>query len=114
MSFGNLPLFDIPSSTLSILTQSGFQTSNERPDHAPAFASVSQSAAAIARRKLDTVYTTRLAPLDALLGDGLRPGHVLEISGPPGSFKCRVAADVTRSFVDSGASALFIGVLHNA
>lgn len=47
--------------------------------------------------------------MNAVLGGGLPRGHVLEISGPPGSFKETLALDYTRLFVEAKEKVVFVG-----
>ena len=58
----------------------------------------------------DKAYSTSCPPLDDLLGGGLKRGSVLEISGPPGCGKERVAVEAIKSFVASGKGVLFVGM----
>jgi RAD51-like protein 2 len=54
-------------------------------------------------------FSTRSTAIDKLLSGGLSRGHILEISGPPGTSKEVVAANVVTSFVEAGEEVLFIG-----
>lgn len=47
--------------------------------------------------------------IDELLSGGLSRGQILEISGPPGTPKEVVAANIVTSFVEAGEEVLFIG-----
>ncbi|KXN85507.1 hypothetical protein AN958_11245 [Leucoagaricus sp. SymC.cos] len=53
--------------------------------------------------------STRWAPLDKLLKGGLTQGHILEISGPPGCPKERIAVDIVSSVLDAGEGVIFVG-----
>jgi RAD51-like protein 2 len=53
---------------------------------------------------------TGCAPVDRLLNGGLSRGHILEISGPPGSAKEQLAINFVRSFVEVGDEVLFVGM----
>ncbi|OCH88421.1 hypothetical protein OBBRIDRAFT_758211 [Obba rivulosa] len=67
---------------------------------------MTQSAAAMvgtARR-----YSTQCAPLDKVLEGGLKRGHILELSGPPGCAKEQLAINVVYTFVESNHEVLFI------
>ncbi len=52
---------------------------------------------------------TKYDPLDNLLGGGVRRGHVLEISGPPGSPKEALLLKVVLAFVGLGKEVVFLG-----
>ncbi|KAJ3572288.1 hypothetical protein NP233_g3179 [Leucocoprinus birnbaumii] len=52
-------------------------------------------------------FSTRWSPLDKLLNGGLVQGHVLEISGPPGTPKESVAVDITCSVLEAGEGVIF-------
>ena len=55
-------------------------------------------------------YSTGCPPLDRLLGGGLKRGFILEINGPPGSGKERIAANAIKGFVESKEQVLFVGM----
>jgi len=59
--------------------------------------------------KTDHKFSTRSTAVDKLLLGGLPRGHILEISGPPGTPKEVVATNVVTSFVEAGEEVLFIG-----
>ena len=44
-----------------------------------------------------------------LIGGGLQRGHILEISGPPGSLKESIALGFVRAIVESGQEVIFVG-----
>jgi hypothetical protein len=49
-------------------------------------------------------------PVNTLLdGEGLRRGLVLELSGPPGSPKEKVALEAAENALDSGTEIVFLG-----
>jgi RAD51-like protein 2 len=54
-------------------------------------------------------FSTRSSAIDKLLSGGLSCGHILEISGPPGTPKEVVAANIVTSFVEADNEVLFIG-----
>lgn len=54
-------------------------------------------------------FPSSCVPLDSLLGDGLLTGHVLEISGPPGTAKEILAARFASNAVSSNDQVLFVG-----
>jgi RAD51-like protein 2 len=54
-------------------------------------------------------YSTRSIAIDKLLSGGLSRGHILEVSGPPGTPKEVIAMNVVTSFVEAGEEVLFIG-----
>lgn len=59
-------------------------------------------------RKLQKI-STKCEPLDEILDGGLSGGQILEISGPPGSPKERMAVNILRSFVEVGEEVIFVG-----
>ncbi|EIW55006.1 P-loop containing nucleoside triphosphate hydrolase protein [Trametes versicolor FP-101664 SS1] len=130
MSDRLLSTFPLPAPTLSALARAGYETSSDlssltpeqlskdlniplpasqavfsatRPTAAPP---MTQSAAAM--MGTTTQYSTACAPLDRLLGGGLKRGHILEINGPPGSGKEQIAANAVTSFVDANQEVLFV------
>ncbi|KAF8889588.1 P-loop containing nucleoside triphosphate hydrolase protein [Infundibulicybe gibba] len=52
--------------------------------------------------------TTGFQAVDKLLGGGLQRSHMLEISGPPGSPKNRIAVNVVRAFAEAGEHVVFV------
>jgi hypothetical protein len=54
-------------------------------------------------------FPSSCVPLDRLLGDGLPAGHVLELSGPPGTAKETLAIKVASGAVSSDDQVLFVG-----
>ena len=93
----NLPL---PAS------QAVFSAARSAPATLPMTQSVAAMMGAMNNQRL---YSTSCAPLDDLLGGGLKRGSVLEISGPAGCGKEQVAADAIKAFVARGQAVLFIG-----
>ncbi|PIL23272.1 hypothetical protein GSI_14582 [Ganoderma sinense ZZ0214-1] len=69
--------------------------------------SMTQSAASMIGNSAKR-YSTSCAPLDQLLDGGLKSGHVLEISGPPGCGKEQMAAHAIKSFVQAQEQVLFV------
>jgi hypothetical protein len=59
-----------------------------------------------------TRYASGCAPVDALLKGGLTRGHILEISGPPGSCKEKLAVRFVKSFLERGEEVVFVGMCH--
>lgn len=53
---------------------------------------------------------TSCAALDALLDGGLTRGHILEISGPPGSPKEKLVVKIARIFAEAEEDVLFVGM----
>ncbi|EDR08261.1 uncharacterized protein LACBIDRAFT_294395 [Laccaria bicolor S238N-H82] len=53
---------------------------------------------------------TGIAALDKILQGGVSRGHILEISGPPGSPKELVAMKIVSSFVNAREEVLFVGL----
>lgn len=54
-------------------------------------------------------YSTYCKPLDSLIDGGVRPGSILEVSGPPGSPKETLAINIVRCFVEAEHDVLFLG-----
>ena len=81
--------------------------SASRPTQNPVM-SMTQSAASMMGNSTKR-YSTSCAPLDQLLQGGLKCGHVLEISGPPGCGKEQMAARAIKSFVQAQDEVLFVG-----
>lgn len=54
-------------------------------------------------------YSTACAPLDKLLGGGLRRGSVLELMGPAGCGKEQLATHAVKTFVEANQEVLFVG-----
>lgn len=123
----SLPL---PPSTLSALARAGYETLHElqgssahelanelgislpQAEHIftssqkPPTPSLTQSAASMAKNAQG--FSTKSTAIDKLLSGGLRRGHILEISGPPGTPKEVVATNLVTSFVEAGHEVLFI------
>ena len=53
--------------------------------------------------------STKCVALDKILGGGLSRGQILEISGPPGSPKEKLALNIMATFAESGEETLFVG-----
>ncbi|EKM76697.1 hypothetical protein AGABI1DRAFT_78115 [Agaricus bisporus var. burnettii JB137-S8] len=81
------------------------QNPHTQNSHVP----LTQSAAVI--MKSARTFSTHWEPLDELLEGGLVQGHILELSGPPGSPKENIAIDIVSSFLDAGEEVLFVGNL---
>lgn len=54
-------------------------------------------------------FISSCEPLDRLLGDGLPSGHILELSGPPGTAKESLVVKFVSNAVSSNDQVLFIG-----
>ena len=54
-------------------------------------------------------FFSSCVPLDRLLGGGLPSGHVLELSGPPGTAKEALATKFASDAVSSNDQVLFVG-----
>lgn len=68
-----------------------------------------QSAATLPQNRPRIKISTGYEPLDQLLSGGLDRGHILELSGPPGSIKNSISMGVTSSFLQLKEHVLFIG-----
>ena len=68
---------------------------------------VSQSAAVMLQQS--PRVKTRCAALDQILDGGLRRGHILEISGPPGSPKEKLVINIISVFAEAEEDILFVG-----
>ncbi|TCD63491.1 hypothetical protein EIP91_005350 [Steccherinum ochraceum] len=53
-------------------------------------------------------YSSFCRPLDAILDGGIRRGSIIEVSGPPGSPKEHIAANITLSFLEEKEEILFV------
>ncbi|KAM5537597.1 hypothetical protein V8D89_008675 [Ganoderma adspersum] len=134
MSDRSLSSLGLPISTLSALERLGYDTlsdlskstpedlsrdlnislpasqaifhSASRPTPTPAM-SMTQSAASMMGNSAKR-YSMSCPPLDQLLDGGLKCGHVLEISGPPGCGKEQIAARSIKSFVQAQEQVLFV------
>ncbi|KAH9946912.1 hypothetical protein B0H21DRAFT_692903 [Amylocystis lapponica] len=58
-------------------------------------------------------FSTQCGPLDRLLGGGLRRGHILELSGPPGCAKEALAISIVRTFLQSVQEVVFVADMQN-
>ncbi|KAH0826701.1 hypothetical protein J3R83DRAFT_5094 [Lanmaoa asiatica] len=67
---------------------------------------LSQSVASLSRTHLSKC--SYLA-VNKILGGGLPRGYILEISGPPGSFKESLALDFVRTFAEADEGVIFVG-----
>jgi RAD51-like protein 2 len=56
-------------------------------------------------------FSSHCPPIDKLMSGGLTRGHILEISGPPGTMKEAVGVGVVRSFLEINEEVLFVGGL---
>jgi RAD51-like protein 2 len=54
-------------------------------------------------------FLSSCEPLDGLLGDGLPCGHILELSGPPGTTKESLVVKFVANAVSSNDQVLFVG-----
>lgn len=68
---------------------------------------MTQSAAAMMQGSQK--ISTRCPALDKVLDGGLSRGHVLEISGPPGCPKEKLAIGIVASFAEAGEEIIFVG-----
>lgn len=68
---------------------------------------LTQSAASLTTTTLK--FSTHCPPVDKLLNGGLTRGHILEVSGPPGTMKEAIAVGVVRAFVERKEHVLFVG-----
>lgn len=75
----------------------------------PARPLMSQSLASMISRS--QIFLCSYAAVNEVLGGGLPRGRILEISGPPGSFKEALALDYTRLFVEANEKVIFVGNL---
>ncbi|KAG0706953.1 hypothetical protein DFH29DRAFT_899321 [Suillus ampliporus] len=77
-------------------------TASQRPAGPP----LSQSLASLVSRSQN--FPCSYTAVNTALGGGLPRGRILEISGPPGSFKETLALDYTRIFVEANEEVIFI------
>ncbi|KAJ7599049.1 P-loop containing nucleoside triphosphate hydrolase protein [Mycena floridula] len=133
----NRPLSSLPfpPSTLSALTRAGYETTqdleNVSPNHLASALKLSlvesqgvisasqsgpsssarnltQSAASMAKSTRMPPLSSQWFPLDKLLTGGLSRGNIMEISGPPGAAKERIALNFVRSVVQLDEQVLFV------
>ncbi|KAF8155556.1 P-loop containing nucleoside triphosphate hydrolase protein [Crassisporium funariophilum] len=67
---------------------------------------LTQSAAALTQHSQK--IATKCAALDRVLEGGLSRGNIVEISGPPGCIKEKLALNIVASFVEEGEEVIFI------
>jgi predicted ATP-dependent serine protease len=68
---------------------------------------MTQSAAVMVRHSHKT--STKCTSLDKVLEGGISRGHVLEISGPPGTAKEQLLMNIVAAFVEVNEEVIFIG-----
>ena len=68
---------------------------------------MTQSAAVMVRHSQKT--STKCTSLDKALEGGISRGHVLEISGPPGTAKEQLLMNIVAAFVEVNEEVIFIG-----
>ncbi|TFK93374.1 P-loop containing nucleoside triphosphate hydrolase protein [Polyporus arcularius HHB13444] len=136
MSGRQLSTLSLPLSTLSALASAGYDTVRDLSSSTPeqlskdlnlslpasqaVFSATRASAAlpltqsAAAMMGATKRYPTACAPLDRLLGGGLRRGSVLELMGPAGCGKEQLAAHAVKPFVESNQEVLFVDMQNMA
>jgi RAD51-like protein 2 len=62
---------------------------------------------------IDKRFLSSCVPLDRLLGEGLSSGHILELSGPPGTPKEILATRFASNAVSSNDQVLFVGKIQH-
>lgn len=80
---------------------------SQKPSSPTAALPMTQSASVMAQQTQKV--PTGIAALDKILQGGVSRGHILEISGPPGSPKELVAMKIVSSFVNAREEVLFVG-----
>jgi predicted ATP-dependent serine protease len=68
---------------------------------------MTQSAAVLVRHSLKT--STKCSSLDKVLEGGISRGHILELSGPPGTAKEQLLMNIVAAFVEINEEVIFIG-----
>ena len=68
---------------------------------------MTQSAAVMVRHSHKT--STKCTSLDKALEGGISRGHILEISGPPGTAKEQLLMNIVAAFVEVNEEVIFIG-----
>ncbi|RDX43132.1 P-loop containing nucleoside triphosphate hydrolase protein [Lentinus brumalis] len=136
MSGRQLSTLSLPLSTLSALASAGYDTVRDLSSSTPeqlskdlnlplpasqaVFSATRASAAlpltqsAAAMMGATKRYPTACAPLDRLLGGGLRRGSVLELMGPAGCGKEQLAAHAVKPFVEANQEVLFVDMQNMA
>jgi RAD51-like protein 2 len=61
----------------------------------------------------DKRFISSCIPLDRLLGEGLPSGHILELSGPPGTAKETLVSRFASNAVSSNDQVLFVGKMQH-
>jgi RAD51-like protein 2 len=79
----------------------------QNPQTPAATLPMTQSAALMVQQSQK--ISTKCVALDKILGGGLSRGQILEISGPPGSPKEKLALNIMATFAESGEETLFVG-----
>jgi DNA repair protein RadA/Sms len=64
------------------------------------------SASDLLRERTSNSYSTGSSELDSVFGDGLAPGSVLQIVGPPGSGRERLFTAIVKAVLAKGSRAL--------
>ncbi|KAF8840557.1 hypothetical protein BDN67DRAFT_903341 [Paxillus ammoniavirescens] len=86
---------------INIADSNALITATQAPKGIP----LSQSVASLSRTN---IIKCNYAAVNKILGGGLPRGHILEISGPPGSFKESLASDFVRIFVEADEEVIFV------
>ena len=68
---------------------------------------ITQSAAVLVRHSLKT--STKCSSLDKVLEGGISRGHILELSGPPGTAKEQLLMNIVAAFIEVNEEVVFIG-----
>lgn len=94
--------FDPAELGVDISDSQSIITVSQRPPGQP----LSQSLASLISRS--QIFACSYAAVNTALGGGLPRGRILEISGPPGSFKETLALDYVRIFVEANEEVIFV------
>ncbi|KAF9225725.1 hypothetical protein BS17DRAFT_729795 [Gyrodon lividus] len=86
---------------INIADSQALITATQAPNGMP----LSQSVASLSRRN---IMKCNYPAVNKILGGGLPRGHILEISGPPGSFKESLVSDFVRIFVEADEQVIFV------
>ncbi|THU84261.1 hypothetical protein K435DRAFT_783868 [Dendrothele bispora CBS 962.96] len=88
--------------TQSRLYTSSTHAPNARTPYVPLTQTLSSLISSKTHSTTRQVFPTGFLPVDELLNGGLRRGHILEISGPPGSLKEVVARGLVKEVIVAG------------
>ncbi|EGO29569.1 hypothetical protein SERLADRAFT_457509 [Serpula lacrymans var. lacrymans S7.9] len=130
MSRNSLLFASLPTTTRVALSRAGYESIVELSDASPdqlseelgipvsecqALVSTSKApnpfinhSAADMSSKSHSILTCNFPCVNTILGGGLPRGSILEISGPPGCFKEKLAVDFVKKVIEAGEEVIFV------